>query len=68
MKYFIWVAFLIGGLLVGAIAQDYRFQVEIKAVTALDWKTITAAHDNCVTNNKEQCKIYGGFAPLSQFE
>lgn len=68
MKYFIWVAFLLGGLAVGAVAQDYRFQSEIKSVTSLDWKTMVNAHDNCVRDSHEVCKIYGGFAPLSMFD
>jgi hypothetical protein len=67
MKYIIWLTFLGLGLGIGVLGTDYKFRMDFETVSGVNWYSFNAAHDDCVAQWGEQCKIFGGFAPLSQF-
>lgn len=66
-KYIIWFSFLLAGVGIGALATDYKFRTDFEAVSGVNWYNFNAAAADCEEAFKEKCKIYGGFAPLSQF-
>lgn len=61
------VVFLtLGGVLTTAYdAQQHAKRFE--ELTGINWISFQAAHDDCVSQYKERCKIFGGFAPMSYF-
>lgn len=67
MKYVIWFSFLIVGVGVGAFSTDYKLRTDFEAVTGVNWYSFNAAAADCEKAFEEKCKIFGGFAPLSQF-
>lgn len=69
MKMFIWMfVALVLGTAIGAVATDYKFRTDFEAISGVNWYSFNAAHDDCTVAWKEECKIYGGFAPKSQFQ
>lgn len=58
---------LVLGVAFGAAATDYNFRTTFEEISGVNWYSFNAAHDDCTVAWKEQCKIFGGFAPLSQF-
>jgi hypothetical protein len=67
MKYAIWFTLLLVGMGVGVVSTDYYFRTTFEAVSGVNWYSFNAAHDDCAKTWEENCKIFGGFAPLSQF-
>ena len=62
------VLFTVIGGTIGAFGTDYQFRTNFEAISGVNWHSFNAAHDDCVVAWQEQCKIFGGFAPLSQFK
>lgn len=67
MKYLIYVVALTVSMAIGVSFQDYRLRTQFEAISGVNWYSFNAAHDDCTVAFKEECKIYGGFAPLSKF-
>ena len=64
------IALLIGialGATAGLLYSDYEFRKDFEALTAINWYSFNAAHADCEKHWNEKCRIYGGFAPKSQF-
>lgn len=68
LKYtLLFVLFTAVGVAIGVLATDYKFRTDFEAISGVNWYSFNAAHDDCTVAWKEECKIFGGFAPLSQF-
>jgi hypothetical protein len=67
----IWFAAILLGSLcfVGGIAlKDSEMRDQFELMTRINWYSFAAAHADCVKHHKMQCKLDGGFAPLSSFK
>ncbi len=65
MKYAIWFTLFLVGAGAGVLATDQYFRAKFEVVSGVNWYGFNAAAKDCAVTWKEQCKIYGGFAPES---
>ena len=65
-KFYLVAAFLIT-VVATMVGTGWAYRTHFEAISGVNWYSFEAAHDDCVANHQEKCKIFGGFAPESQF-
>lgn len=68
MKYIIYAGILVIGMATGVAGGTYITMADFEAMSGVSWVDFTEGSDNCESEAQEPCRIYGGFAPSSQFE
>ena len=61
------VLFLALGSVLATAYETQQHAERFESLTGINWLSFQAAHADCVAHFKEPCKIFGGFAPKSQF-
>jgi hypothetical protein len=67
MKYFIWFAVVVACLSIGGVGVGYKMTSDFEGMMGIPLSQLQEGHAQCQKDSGEQCKAYGGFAPLSMF-
>lgn len=67
MKYFIWFVVVLACVSAGGFGSFYIVSSNFEAMTNVTWTKFVEGNAHCKQLSGEDCGLYGGFAPPSQF-